>query len=147
MQKVIKRPGVKLILNGDGITLCRGLLRKKHKFLPWSEVKAVGFYVGDMRHTAYYPDPLMGYPVSGVFNAHSYSARDLFLYFSVFRPTGFVLEDILPVVREERNICINLGGGEFSAISPIFKRANSAAEKILTFYSGTIINREAEYYG
>ncbi len=147
MQKVIKRPGVKLILDGEGVTLRRGLLSKKVKFLPWGNIEAVGFYVGDMQHMAYYPDPLMGYPIWGLFTTHSYSSHDLFLYFSVFQPSGSTLEDFLPVIREVRNICINLGGGEFSAMSPIFKRADIAAEKIQLFYEGNIINSDAEYYG
>ena len=71
---------------------------------------------------------------------------NLFLYFSVFKPAGFSLEHILPVIKDERNICINLGGGEFTALSSINKRADKAAEKILTFYNGKILNRGAAYH-
>ena len=101
MQKVIKRPRVKLILDGDGITLRRGLLRKKHKFLPWSEVRAVGFYVGDMYFNELDP---WGYPYKDC-SELLHTPRDLFLYFSVFTPGGPTREHILPVIREERNIC------------------------------------------
>ena len=146
MQKAIKRPGVKLILDGEGVTLCRGLLRKKRKFLPWDEIAAVGFYVGDMRHVGYSLDTLSFYPMEKL-DAQLYSSYDLFLYFSVFKPEGFALEHMMPVIREKRNICINLGGGEFTAVSSIIKRADVAAEKILAFYGGKIINRGAQYHG
>ena len=146
MKKIIKRPGLKLILDGEGITLCCGLLRKKRKFLPWSEVAAVGFYVGDMRHVGYSLDTLSSYHVD-VPVARLYSSFNLFLYFSVFKPAGFARGHILPVIKEERNICINLGGGEFFAVSSINSRANAAADKILTFYGGKILNRSAQYHG
>lgn len=146
MQKVIKRPGVKLIIDGEGVTLRRGLLHKKVKFLSWNEIEAVGFYVGDVRHIGYSLDTLSFYPM-GKLDARLYSSYDLFLYFSVFKPVGFALEHILPIIREERNICINLGGGEFSAMSSIINRADVAAEKILAFYGGNIINRGAQYHG
>lgn len=143
MQKIIKRPRVRLILDGEGITLCRGLLRKKCKFLSWSEVKAVGFYVGDMHFNE--PDP-WGYSYID-YSEYLHTPRDLFLYFSVFTPNGPTREDILPVIREERNICINLGGSEYPVVHTIEWRAETAAEKILPFYTEHIINREAEYYG
>lgn len=146
MKKVIKRLGVKLILDGEGVTLCRGLLRRKHKFLPWGEIAAVGFYVGDMQHIGYSLDASSYYPMEAL-GARLYSSYDLFLYFSVFKPLGFDHRHILPVLKDERNICINLGGGEFSAMRSIIERADIAAEKILTFYSGKIINRNAKYHG
>lgn len=146
MQKVIKRPGVKLILDGEGVTLCRGLLRRKLKFFSWNEVEAVGFYVGDAQYVGYSLDTLSFYPM-GRLDARLYSSYDLFLYFSVFKPEGFTLEHILPIIREERNICINLGGGGFTAVSSVIKRADAAAENILAFYGGNIINRGAQYHG
>ena len=145
MKKVINRYRIKVVLDSRGVALCRGIFGRQHKFLPWDEIRAVGFYVGDMLHTDYTMDPLSLYPMYSV-NVRSYSSRDLFLYFSVFKPQGFSLEHILPVIKDERNICINLGGGEFTALRSIKKRADKAAEKILTFYNGKILNRGAAYH-
>ena len=64
----------------------------------------------------------------------------------MFKPSGFSLEDILPVFRDERNILINLGGGEFTDFSIVQKLADKASEKILTFYNGKIINRGIAYH-
>lgn len=105
----------------------------------------MGFYVGDMQHTSYDPDLVSCYPLT-TFRARSYPSRDLFLYFSVFKPSGFSLEDILPVFRDERNILINLGGGEFTDFSIVQKIADKASENILTFYNGKIINRGIAYH-
>lgn len=146
MKKVINRYWSQIVLDERGVSLRRGILRRKCKFLAWNEIQAVGFYIGDMQHTAYDLDLVSYYPAT-TFRTHSYSAHDLFLYFSVFRPTGFSLEHILPVIKDERNICINLGGGEFTALSSITKLADSAAKKILTFYKGKILNRGAAYHG
>lgn len=110
--------------------------------MAWNEIAAVGFYVGDMQHTAYDLDLVSYYPLT-IFRARSYPSRDLFLYFSVFKPSGFFFEDILPIFRDDRNICINLGGGEFTALNSIKKSADKAAEKVLTFFNGKIINRGA----
>ena len=145
MKKVINRYRTKVVLDSRGVALCRGIFGRQRKFLPWDEIRAVGFYVGDMLHTDYTMDPLSLYPMYSV-NVRSYSSRDLFLYFSVFKPQGFSLEHILPVIKDERNICINLGGGEFTALRSIKKRADKAAEKILTFYNGKILNRGAAYH-
>lgn len=146
MKKVINRYRTKVILDSRGVALRRGILRRQCRFLAWDEIRAVGFYVGDMLHTDYTVDPLSLYPLYTV-NVRSYSAHDLFLYFSVFKPAGFSLEHILPVIKDERNICINLGGGGFNALRSIKKRADRAAEKILTFYNGKILNRGAAYHG
>ena len=145
MKKVINRYRTKVVLDSRGVALCRGIFGRQRKFLAWNEIEAVGFYVGDMPHTDYTVNPVSLYPMYSV-NVRSYSARDLFLYFSVFKPAGFSLEHILPVIKDERNICINLGGGEFTALSSINKRADKAAEKILTFYNGKILNRGAAYH-
>lgn len=145
MKKVINRYWSQIVLDSNGVALRRGIFRRQCKFLPWNEIAAVGFYVGDMQHTAYDPDLVSCYPLT-TFRARPYSARDLFLYFSVFKPSGFSLEDILPVFRDERNILINLGGGEFTDFSIVQKLADKASEKILTFYNGKIINRVIAYH-
>lgn len=145
MKKVINRYWSQIVLDSNGVSLRRGIFRRQCKFLPWNEIAAVGFYVGDMQHTAYDADFVTYYPVT-TFRARPYSAHDLFLYFSVFKPSGFSFEDISPIFRDDRNICINLGGGEFTALNSIKKSADKAAEKILTFYNGTILNRGAAYH-
>ena len=57
-----------------------------------------------------------------------------------------MFEDILPIFRDERNILINLGGGEFTDFNIVQKLADKASEKILTFYNGKIINRGIAYH-
>ena len=57
-----------------------------------------------------------------------------------------MFEDILPIFRDDRNIRINLGGGEFTALNSIKKSADKAAEKVMIFYNGTILNRGAAYH-
>ena len=128
MKKVINRYRTKVVLDSRDVALCRGIFGRQRKFLAWNEIEAVGFYVGDMPHTDYTVNPVSLYPMYSV-NVRSYS-----------------LEHILPVIKDERNICINLGGGEFTALSSINKRADKAAEKILTFYNGKILNRGAAYH-
>ena len=147
MKKVINRYWSQIVLDSHGVALRRGIFRRQCKFLPWDEIRAVGFYVGDMTHVAYNYVQSSSLPnTPPYFQANPYSAHDLFLYFSVFKPAGFSLEHILPVIKDERNISINLGGGEFTALSSINKRADKAAEKILTFYTGKILNRSATYH-
>lgn len=146
MKKFLRRRGTKIILDSRGVRLCRGIFGRQCKFLPWDEVAAVGFYVGDAQHTACDADAVSHYPLT-TFSAGQYASHNLFLYFSVFKPSGFSLGHILPVFRDERNICINLGGGEFTALTPIKRRADKATEKILTFYNGKIANRGTKYHG
>lgn len=143
MKKVIKRDRTKVVLDRQGVALSRGIFGGKRKFLTWEEIEAVGFYVGDVQHTGYGVDLVSLYPMCTV-EPHTYAARDLFLYFSVIEPTGFSLEHILPLIKDERNLCINLGRG--TALRPIKKRADKAAEKILAFYNGKILNRSAVYH-
>lgn len=145
MKKVINRYWSQIVLDSNGVSLRRGIFRRQCKFLAWNEIAAVGFYVGDMQHTAYDPDLVSCYPLT-TFRARSYPSRDLFLYFSVFKPSGFSFEDILPIFRDDRNIRINLGGGEFTALNSIKKSADKAAEKVMIFYNGTILNRGAAYH-
>ena len=56
MKKVINRYWSQIVLDSNGVALRRGIFRRQCKFLPWNEIAAVGFYVGDMQHTAYDPD-------------------------------------------------------------------------------------------
>lgn len=147
MKKVINRYWSQIVLDSRGVYLRRGILRRQIKFLAWSEIESVGFYLGDVTHVAYDYVATSSPPDSPpYFQASPYAAHDLFLYFSTFKPCGFSLEDILPVIRDEKNICINLGGGEFTSLTPIKKIADRAAEKILTFYDGKILNRGASYH-
>ena len=147
MKKVIRRYWSKLVLDSRGVALRRGIFGRQRKFLAWNEIEAAGFYVGDVTHVAYNYVPSASPPNNPpYFQANPYSAHDLILYFSVFKPAGFSLEHILPVITDERNICINLGGGEFTALGTTKKIADKAAEKILTFYSGKILNRGAAYH-
>ena len=145
MKKVINRYWSQIVLDSKGVSLRRGIFRRQCKFLAWNEIAAVGFYVGDMQHTAYDLDMVSHYPLTTV-HSSPYASYALFLYFSVCKPSGFSFEDILPIFRDERNICINLGGGEFTALNSIKKSADKAAEKILTFYNGKIANRGAAYH-
>lgn len=147
MKKVINRYWSQIVLDSHGVALRRGIFRRQCKFLPWNQIEAVGFYVGDVTHVAYNYVQSSSLPnTPPYFQANPYSAHDLFLYFSVFKPSGFSLEDILPVFRDERNILINLGGGEFTDFSIVQKLADKASEKILTFYNGKIINRGIAYH-
>ena len=148
MKKVINRYWSQIVLDSHGVALRRGIFRRQCKFLPWNQIEAVGFYVGDVTHVAYNYVQSSSLPnTPPYFQANPYSAHDLFLYFSVFKPAGFSLEHVLPVIKDERNICINLGGGEFTALSSIKKIADKAAGKIYPFYKDKMLNRGAEYHG
>ena len=101
MKKVINRYWSQIVLDSHGVALRRGIFRRQCKFLPWDEIRAVGFYVGDMTHVAYNYVQSSSLPnTPPYFQANPYSAHDLFLYFSVFKPAGFSLEHILPVIKE-----------------------------------------------
>ena len=148
MKKVISRPGAKLVLTGEGIELRRGIFGGQRKFLSWNDVAAVGFFVDDMVHTAF---DFNSYATSGATGvpplmAKKYDSYDLFIYFSVFKPRGFGMDNILPVFREERNICLNLGGGGYFAARSIKKIADRTAQTVAIFYGGDIINRAAVYH-
>ncbi len=64
MKKVINRYWSQIVLDSNGVALRRGIFRRQCKFLPWNEIAAVGFYVGDMQHTAYDPDLVSCYPLT-----------------------------------------------------------------------------------
>lgn len=104
--------------------------------------------MGDMVHTAF---DFNSYATSGATGvpplmAKKYDSYDLFIYFSVFKPRGFGMDDILPVFREERNICLNLGGGGYFVAHSIKKIADRTAQLVAAFYGGDIINRAAVYH-
>ena len=145
MKKSIRRCGAKLVFSQTGIALCRGICGRQCKLLRWDEVAAVGYFVWDMSHTDITIDCVSLYPATMV-NAREYQAPNLFVYFSVFAPAGFGYDDVLPVFREGRNICFNLGGGEPWNTRGIEKTAENSAAIISNFYGGKIINRNAVYH-
>ena len=48
MKKVINRYWSQIVLDSHGVALRRGIFRRQCKFLPWNQIEAVGFYVGDI---------------------------------------------------------------------------------------------------
>ena len=145
MTTSIKCFNTKIVLSERGVTLQKRFSGRKLKFLTWEEIKAVGFYVGYV--------PAMGIDVCTLspkvlpeFYVSYYDDLNIFVYFSSVRPVGFGLEDVLPVFRDERSVCLNLGCGQQTSLSTISKIARKTAQKIRKHYSGDIINVNAVYH-
>ena len=142
------KTGRKTCAHGRGYRASPRHIRGATQILSWNDVAAVGFFVGDMVHKAF---DFNSYATSGATGvpplmAKKYDSYDLFIYFSVFKPRGFGMDDILPVFREERNICLNLGGGGYFVAHSIKKIADRTAQTVAIFYGGDIINRAAVYH-
>ena len=146
MKKCIRRWGSKLVFSEQGIALCRGIFGRQCKFLRWDEVAAVGYYVGSDMNVAYNLGAASVCPQAQQL-AKEYNAPDLFVYFSVTAPTGFGDDDVIPIFRDGRNICFNLGGSEAGDAGNIKKIAEKTSELIEEFYGGKIINRRAVWHG
>lgn len=112
----------------------------------WDEVAAVGYYVGSDTNVAYNLGAASVCPQAQQL-AKEYNAPDLFVYFSVTTPAGFGYDDVIPIFRDGRNICFNLGGSEAGDAGNIKKIAEKTSEVIDEFYGGNIINRRAVWHG
>ena len=135
MKKCIRRWGSKLVFSEQGIALCRGIFGRQCKFLRWDEVAAVGYYVGSDTNVAYNLGAASVCPQAQQM-AEEYNAPDLFVYFSVTTPAGFGYDDVIPIFRDGRNICFNLGGSESRVVfSPPLPPPRNIIFEISTLHS------------
>ena len=145
MSTSIKCFNAKIVPSERFVTLQKRFSGRKFKFLTREEIKTVGFYVGYV--PAMCIDACTLYPkVLPEFYVSYYDDLNIFVYFATVRPVAFGLEDVLPVFRDERSICLNLGGGQQTSLSTIAEIARKTAQKIRMHYSGDIINVNAVYH-
>lgn len=143
MREVIKKAGMRIVLDDAGVHLQKGLRKREVRFLPWSDIAAVGFAVMPASRCAPNVGGLFLMPeIVPQSMTLSYEGNALFVYFSVFRPQGFKPQAIGSVFAEPRNICFYAGG--LGALDrTIFQIAATISRKIRTCYRGDILNEGA----